>query len=205
MNKKILICLFLLAPLVGCIGLGQIDCESADWALIGFEDGESGKPVSGIGDYQEVCSNQDARMDIEAYNEGYEEGIRLYCQPENGFELGQSGVEYPTVCPSDLSDAFFQEYMDGSRYYPYYRNIGERELAIANNTATLASLQSGIISAQLRMDSPGITHSERNELRLSIDSMQSQMRYYELANERLEAEIDEWSIRLRELKAQQGR
>lgn len=205
MNKKILSCLFLFASVAGCAGLGQIDCQSADWSLIGFEDGESGKPVSDIEDYQEACSVQSSNMDLDAYNSGHDEGVRVYCQPENGFELGQNGAEYSGVCPADLSIAFQQEYFEGSRFYPYYRNIGEREMIILNNTATMGSLHGGMGSASLRMDTPGISESERNQLRQSIDSMQSQIRLLELNNQRLETEIAEWATGLRELKTQYGR
>jgi|MEHZ01.5.fsa_nt_MEHZ011385232.1_24 hypothetical protein len=205
MNKQILSCLFLFASVAGCAGFGQIDCLSADWSLVGFEDGESGKPVSDIGDYQEACSAQSSNMDLNAYNEGHEEGVRVYCQPENGFELGQNGAEYSDVCPADLSIAFQQKYIDGSRFYPYYRNIGEREMIILNNTATMGSLHGGIGSASLRMGTPGISESERNQLRQSIDSMHSQIRTLESNNQRLETEIATWATQLRELKTNSGR
>ena len=205
MNKLILISLLLFASLAGCAGLRQIDCDTADWAVIGYEDGENGKLVSDIEGYQETCSEPGALMDINAYNEGHEEGVRVYCRPENGLELGQSGAEYSPVCPADLSFAFEQQYIEGSRYYPFYRNIGEREMTIAGNLATIGSLQGSIAGASVRMDSPGITHSERNQLRQSIDSMRSQIRQRELANTRLEDEITEWANRLREIKAQYGR
>lgn len=201
MNKQILSCLFLFALVAGCTGFGQIDCQSADWALVGFEDGESGKPISDIRDYQEACSDQASSMDLSAYKIGYEEGVRAYCQPENGFELGQNGVQYLVVCPADLSLDFQREYLDGIRFYPFYRNISERQMSIMSNTATMGSLQGNIASASMRMDSPGISHIERNQLRQNIDSMRSQIRVFEGINKRLETEISDWSTRLQELKA----
>lgn len=205
MNKEFLIFLLSLTFLAGCSGMRQIDCESADWATIGYEDGESGIPDSGVEDHQQTCAAQGVAMDLDAYNEGYEEGVRAYCQPENGFELGQSGAEYTINCPAELSVAFLQEYIEGSRFYPYYRNINEREMAIVANTASIGGLQASIGNAYVQMDSPGITHSQRNAIRQNIDAMRSQVTYYELANERLEAEIVEWSIRLQDLKARYGR
>lgn len=205
MNKHILIFLLSLAFLAGCSGMRQIDCEAADWAAVGYEDGSSGTPASEIGGYQEACSNQGSIMDLTAYNSGHEEGVREYCKPENGFELGQNGAEYTLDCPADLSVAFLQEYIEGSRFYPYYRNINEREMTIISNRSTMGSLQASIGSTYVQMDSPGITHSQRNAMRLNIESMQSQLRNYELVNERLEAEISEWSSRLQEIKARYGR
>ena len=205
MNKQILMILLLFASLAGCSGLRQIDCQSADWTLIGYEDGESGKPASELDGHQETCAEQGVAMDLDAYNAGYEEGVRAYCQPENGFELGQSGVEYTIDCPADLSVAFLQEYIEGSRFYPYYRNINEREMTIISNINTIGSLQTSIASGYIQMDSPGISSSQRNAIRQNIDSMQSQMRQYELNNERLEAEISEWASRLQEMKAHYGR
>lgn len=205
MNKLILIliliCLFVSASLASCTGVRQIECPSADWAVIGFEDGEAGKPVSAIGGYQEICSEQGAAMDINAYNTGHEEGVRAYCQPENGYELGKNSLEYTVACPADLSDAFRERYREGLRFYPFYRSIGELQMTITGNTATIGKLQTAISSDYIRMDSPNITYSERNQIRLNIESMKSHVRNYELANQRLELDLSEVSIQLQELRA----
>jgi len=205
MNNRISIYLFLCAVMTGCSSLTKFDCTPADWSLVGFEDGESGKPVSDVEGYQAICTEQGAIIDLDAYQSGHEKGLRVYCQPENGFELGTTGIQIAVACPADLADAFSQEYREGSRFYPIYQQMHEVQRSISSNMASIGTFQSSIGTDTARMNSSDISHVERNQLRQNIDSMESQIRAYESTNTQLELELSNLARSLEEMKARNGR
>lgn len=45
------------------------------------------------------------------------EGVKAYCQPENGFELGRQGQIYTKICPIKLEKSFLPEYQKGRKLW----------------------------------------------------------------------------------------
>lgn len=99
--RHVLSIFFLSLLLSGCAGLSQEECLTADWQIIGFEDGAAGRSASRIGDHRRACAKHGVSPDKTAYDTGYDEGIRQYCSLGRGSNAGAAGYSRLQVCPAD--------------------------------------------------------------------------------------------------------
>ena len=99
----------------GCAGFSPEDCARADWRGVGFEDGAKGRPPTYLAQRAERCFAAGAPVDRDAWESGRVEGLRAYCQPENGHALGRSGARYGGQCPADLEPAFLKAFVEGQQ------------------------------------------------------------------------------------------
>ena len=109
-----LVCV-LLAP--GCATLDKDECLVADWRLIGFQDGAAGKSATAMDDYRKDCARYSVVPDLDSYQAGRSEGLLQYCQPDNGYRLGETGHAYSPVCPPESGAAFRAAYNEGREIY----------------------------------------------------------------------------------------
>jgi len=83
----------------GCSsGLSKNECVTADWHMIGYEDGLHGLPAGRIGVHRVACAKFQVTPNLAAYTEGRERGLLEFCQPRNGFRVGLNGWSYANVC-----------------------------------------------------------------------------------------------------------
>ncbi len=99
--------------LVGCATLSKEDCLKGDWASVGQADGRQGYPVTRFQEHEKACVEYQVRPNFEAYQAGRNEGLREFCTPDNGYELGRQVKAYEDVCPAELKDAFLGQYGRG--------------------------------------------------------------------------------------------
>lgn len=119
----------------GCATLSKEECLSADWRIIGYEDGSRGFSSQRISQHREACNDHGITPDFDAYLDGHGQGIRKYCVPAKGFALGRSGKRYGGICPGDLEGAFLAAYDEGKAVYQLGKEIGElqKEVRQARN------------------------------------------------------------------------
>lgn len=103
--------------LSGCATMNEAECVSVDWRTVGFEDGAAGRSADRIGQHRKACAKHGVTPDLAAYQAGREEGLREYCTPANGFNVGSRGNSYSGLCPADLEPAFSVAYESGRRLY----------------------------------------------------------------------------------------
>lgn len=105
-----LILLLAALMLTGCAGLSEEECLTANWEIIGFEDGAAGRSASQIGQHRRDCSKHGVSPDKTAYDLGYQQGIRQYCSFGRGTTAGAAGYGRLQVCPadSDYHDGYVQ-------------------------------------------------------------------------------------------------
>lgn len=103
--------------LTGYYSLSAEQCQTADWEMLGYEDGDSGKSLGLLGKHQESCGRFGIFIDQDAYHKGYEKGrdayIARYCTPDNGYQIGRKGKNYKNICPAELQVDFVQAYERG--------------------------------------------------------------------------------------------
>jgi len=199
MRVHIFVSLFAVFILGGCSsGISKTDCLQMDWEQVGFVDGERGLDIGQLGAHQDTCSEHEVSADADAYYRGHEQGVREFCQPENGFEMGKQGYRYTGICPEDLENDFYAEYDIGLKFQTIYYEINQIERTLNNNSATITKLHSGINLANLRLDTEDLTFQQQTQLRQSIESMTDQVLDYELDSQRLEPALTQ---KLRELEA----
>ena len=110
LHKKGLAAVILLASLAlllqGCATLSGNECETADWWLIGQEDGSEGLSLTHLKEHQESCAEHGVTPDRDAYVKGHSSGLAVYCTRFTGYKVGRSGRPYHGICDGSLAEAF---------------------------------------------------------------------------------------------------
>lgn len=110
LRKKGLTAALLLATstglLQGCATLSENECETADWWLIGQEDGSEGLSLAHLEKHQESCAEHGVTPDRDAYAKGHRSGLAVYCTRFTGYKVGRSGQPYHGICDGSLAEAF---------------------------------------------------------------------------------------------------
>ena len=112
MNKQFLIILFPIF-LTGCATLSKEECLQGHWFGIGRKDGEQGYPATRFYEHEKACADYQVIANLDVYQKGHLEGVRSYCTPSNGFNLGKQTKSYPDICPKDLEQPFLIQYEEG--------------------------------------------------------------------------------------------
>ncbi|MFK8032423.1 MAG: DUF2799 domain-containing protein [Gammaproteobacteria bacterium] len=115
----------------GCASMSADECRTADWRTVGFEDGQNGSPGR-LGDYRKDCAKAGIAPDLDEYELGRAEGVRRYCTPAKGYDVGKSGGSHYGVCPSDLEVAFSEAFKDGRILYRLTAEVNQIESRISD-------------------------------------------------------------------------
>lgn len=116
--------------LSGCATMSGDECVTSDWQMIGFEDGSAGYGAGRLGDRRKACAKHGVTPDLQAYRAGHEEGIRDFCQPARGFNLGTRGGRYNGVCPAESEVEFLDAYRAGYHLYELQANVNSANYQI---------------------------------------------------------------------------
>lgn len=113
MDVRFFLSLVMVLLLTGCAGMSQQECAVTDWRTVGYEDGARGVSQTHIASYRKSCSKHGVAPDLDAYRAGHADGVEVFCQPGNGFNVGSSGRNYQGVCPAHMEDEFLRSYNAG--------------------------------------------------------------------------------------------
>ena len=97
----------------GCASVSKEDCLLTDWYEIGRMDGRQGKPRTAFQGRAKACLEHGISADRQAYYNGHDQGLNYYCTEQKGFELGQKGLPYNSVCPLPREPTFRAGYNKG--------------------------------------------------------------------------------------------
>lgn len=147
--------------LTGCAGMSEQACLVSDWRAVGFEDGARGRSVTTIGTYRQSCAKHGVTPDLDAYRAGHDEGVEIYCRPNNGFEVGRSGATYQGVCPANLESAFLANYDSGRRLFELESALHRIDSQIASNARAQESIRAELTAIAATMISDTTTAEER--------------------------------------------
>lgn len=126
----LLLTLFVSAALGGCASMSAEECATANWQTIGYEDGANGMPGSGIARHRKACAKAGITADQSEYEIGRRAGLREYCQPGRGYEVGRAGNRYQGVCPADLEGDFLAAFEEGRFLYGLEQAVRDAENAL---------------------------------------------------------------------------
>ena len=154
----------------GCATMSGDECRLADWRMIGYEDGAAGAQASAIGSRREACAEHGVVPDLAAYRAGREEGLREFCQPRNGYNLGARGGQYAGVCPADLEPAFAEAYDQGRELHGYTSRAARADSAVAGKKREIAALEEQLGDSEALLISENATKEERAQALLDIKS-----------------------------------
>lgn len=97
---KIILFISTLVFISSCSTLSEKECKSGDWKSIGYNDGKNGYANDRLASHNKACSEYGITINSKLYNQGRAAGLKIYCVPENGYRLGESGRSYHNVCES---------------------------------------------------------------------------------------------------------
>ncbi|MEO1702473.1 MAG: DUF2799 domain-containing protein [Pseudomonadota bacterium] len=103
--------------LSSCATLNEEQCQVTDWRTLGQTDGGQGRPQSYVAEHQSACSRFGIPVDSVAWTSGWQEGIKIYCTPNNGITVGQAGRTNFNACPADQAAGFNEAYNVGKSVY----------------------------------------------------------------------------------------
>lgn len=168
-----------LAMLTGCASMSPEECSVSDWYAVGFTDGARGMPVSRFDRYREACGAHGVAPDFDAYRTGRNEGLQDFCQPEKGFNLGNSGRSNPGVCPAELKAAFAEAYTSGYRLFELRSAVHQLEREMNSRHQQLLALQTEQDELEASLISAEPTVEERMQMLLALKNLGEEMRRLE--------------------------
>lgn len=139
-----------------CATMNKDECLTADWKTIGYGDGTNGYEASRIAQHTSACAEHKIRPDLNAYNQGRDQGLNQYCIPSTGYNKGASGYRYNGVCSGHNEGAFVDALNYGltvhsavARLNSLKSNYSQQEQYIAQLERSLQQKENQIVSGKL--------------------------------------------------------
>lgn len=194
----------LAACLSGCAsGLSKEECDTIDWRTIGYEDGIKGWSQTRVSTHRKACAKHGVALELDAYRQGWNEGVERYCQPGNGYRQGRSGGQYQGVCPQRLEPGFMQAYRSGRELYVVENDVQQLSRTLNTKRRHVGELETAIRDTGLDLVAPGVSTEERiillDDLR-KLEAEYSDLRNYEIPE--LEHQLATRQSALETLRAQ---
>lgn len=150
--------------LSGCATMSADECAMSDWRAIGFEDGAQGYTADRLGDRRKACAKHGVAPDFDAYQAGRSQGLRQFCQPSRGFNLGAGGGHYNGVCPGDMEPDFVDAFNTGHQLYNLRSSVNSANYQISAKRAELDRSEKRITAAELALIAKDTTTEDRIQL-----------------------------------------
>jgi Protein of unknown function (DUF2799) len=166
--RYIFVLLPLLALLPGCASMNKAECMTVDWQTVGYEDGAAGRSGDRIAQHRKACAKHGVTPDLSAYQAGREQGLREYCQPQNGYRLGENGRDYPGFCPTDLARNFEDAYRDGFELYGLRARVNQAASDVSSMRAELIRAQDDMVAASAVVIDPQAEKPARAQALLDV-------------------------------------
>ena len=194
-------CLVGTLALGGCASLSENECQTANWRLIGYEDGAAGRPAARLGEHREACSDYGITPDLQAYRRGRDEGLREYCQPRRAYQLGRHGSAYPHACTGELENGLLAAYRDGKELHTLESEIGAMQRTVQRKENELRRIEQTRASHQAEIVGPKTSGSRRVQLLSETWDLVKRKNTIEEEIVELNAEIDVKRSSLNDLQA----
>jgi hypothetical protein len=160
--------------LSNCANMNESDCLTADWQLIGFEDGSFGKNESHISQHRKECAEHDVTPDLTAYRKGHFDGSKRFCTANNGFSRGRQGNEYNRSCPEQFEAAFLKGFSDGQTLYGLKKVLNQRAADLEGAYKDIDWHEHAIAEKSELMIADGLKRDQRLMVRDEIAQHQQQ-------------------------------
>jgi len=149
------------AGLGGCASMSGDECVTSDWAAIGYEDGARGYTSDRMSQRRKACAKHGVTPDFAAYQSGREQGLKEYCQPGRGFDVGSSGGRYSGVCSVELEADFLDAYNAGHHLYSLRTNVNRATSRINSKERELERIGDEMRKKEASLISKEATTEER--------------------------------------------
>jgi hypothetical protein len=152
--------------LAGCASdsVSESQCIAGDWQTVGYRDGVNGYRSTELLEHQNACVKHGVIPDRASYMAGWQQGVREFCEANNGYDVGERGYVYNNVCPDDQREAFLAAYHDGRRLYLARTEVSDLEQAISQREYRLDEIKAELVSSATQQFDPTLTPAARVDL-----------------------------------------
>ncbi|MDO8296841.1 MAG: DUF2799 domain-containing protein [Caulobacter sp.] len=154
-----------------CATLSEDQCQTGDWAGIGYSDGANGHGTGRFGDHVKACEQFGVVPDQAVYMTGRARGLTVYCQPGRGFQVGRSGNSYGGVCPASLEGPFLGGYSDGRIVWETQQRYDRAQSAINAATSRSDDIERRMREAEAMIADPAVSDDEKKALRERLKAL----------------------------------
>jgi len=164
------------AALAGCATMSQEACLQGDWAGVGFKDGEAGHPQSRLDDHAKACAKAGVVPEAAPYFAARDQGLKLYCTQDRGFDEGRNGSGYAGVCPQGAERGFLVGYADGQLVHDAVSrlNQAESDRDSADHRAEKRDREARGVEDELT--NPKLNDEQKHELRDRLNRLRAERR-----------------------------
>ena len=187
----------LLAGLGGCATLSPDECLYADWRTIGYEDGLQGRGLSVLSQHRQACAKVGVAPDLDAYQAGRSEGVRVFCRPANAYQQGRLGHPYNGVCPADMEREFLAAHGEGMVIFNLEADVNVVAGRIASIDYDIGDAERRIEQAQNTLEDEDLSRERRRLIRDDIKVLSRDIGRMEAERDRLMVELGVREERLR--------
>ncbi|WP_339913275.1 DUF2799 domain-containing protein [uncultured Brevundimonas sp.] len=183
-----------------CATMSEDQCLAGAWGEQGYADGRSGLLASRLEDHASACAKFDVVPNSRAYFSAREDGLREYCTPVRGFQVGREGSTYAGVCPSQLEVGFLPAYQDGQMVYAAEQAVSSARSRVESFGARAEHLDEKIIAKQAELRAEGLTDAERDQIRERIGEIRHERGDVIREWRRAQDEVDDAEHRARDVR-----
>ena len=150
----------------GCASdsVSESQCIAGDWQTVGYRDGANGYRSTQLLEHQNACVKHGVIPDRTAYMAGWTQGVREYCDANNGYDAGERGDGYNNLCPDDQRQAFLTAYHAGRQLYLARSEVGDLEQQIGQREVRLDEITAELVSSASQQLDPTLTPAARVDL-----------------------------------------
>jgi len=157
----------------GCASdsVSESQCIAGDWQTVGYRDGANGYRSTQLLEHQNACVKHGVIPDRTAYMAGWTQGVREYCDANNGYDAGERGDGYNNLCPDDQRQAFLTAYHAGRQLYLARSEVDELEQQIGQREVRLDEITAELVSSASQQLDPTLTPVARVDLLAAMERL----------------------------------
>lgn len=182
-----------------CATMSEDQCLAGDWGQQGYADGRSGQPASRLDAHNEACAKYGVVPDARSYYSAREDGLRDYCTPARGFQVGREGSSYANVCPPELEADFLPAYRDGQIVYAAESALSSARSSLSSLASRAEDLDDKLRAKRGELQASGLTDEQRERLRDRINEIRREREGVLRDWRRAQDEVDDAERRVRDV------
>lgn len=198
-NVTWVLLMLLVSGMSGCATMSGDECMTSDWSSIGYEDGARGYTGDRIGEYRKACAKHGVTPNLVDYQAGRDQGLREYCQPARGYNVGVNGGNYRGVCSIELEDNFLDAYNTGYHLYSLRSNVNRanadinaRENELDRIDDTIRRKQRALISDETTTEDRILLLADLQDLSEETGQLEAQIRELYDVRARYQVELEHY-------------
>jgi len=162
----------------GCASMSKEECKTANWEIVGFDDGSHGNPVTLIKRHQEDCAGV-VTPDFAAYQKGHARGVARYCVAGNGYNSGIRGYRANTVCDPAGFPNYYDAHQMGLTIFQSAQDVKRQTADLQQAYQARADAEYDIKVVEAELVAPGLSSIERLQLLAQSRQMREDIKGYD--------------------------